>query len=184
MSTISRAPAVQHGTGTETDEVRSSAGRTALGVLRIVLGWTFLWAFLDKLLALGYATGVDPETGAVDRFGDAAWINGGSPTFGFLTFGADGPFKGFYGNLGGGSGWTADGRGVNRGSWLNINAAMELPTFDLVGLEAGLNLGGYDVREMDGTGIPLEREHNGFLVAFLESLTDPTFAADPRFAAP
>jgi thiosulfate dehydrogenase [quinone] large subunit len=101
MSTISRAPAVQHRTGTETDEVRSSAGRTALGVLRIVLGWTFLWAFLDKLLALGYATGVDPETGAVDRFGDAAWINGGSPTFGFLTFGADGPFKGFYNDIAG-----------------------------------------------------------------------------------
>jgi len=109
MSTISRAPAVQHRTGTETDEVRSSAGRTALGVLRIVLGWTFLWAFLDKLLALGYATGVDPETGAVDRFGDAAWINGGSPTFGFLTFGADGPFKGFYNDIAGAA-W-ADLRG-------------------------------------------------------------------------
>ncbi|HZG97657.1 MAG TPA: hypothetical protein VEY14_05275, partial [Nocardioidaceae bacterium] len=46
-------------------------------------------------------TGVDPETGAVDRFGDAAWINGGSPTFGFLTFGADGPFKGFYNDIAG-----------------------------------------------------------------------------------
>lgn len=52
----------------------------------------FLWAFLDKLLALGYATGVDRETGAIDRFGDAAWINGGSPTTGFLS-NATGPFK-------------------------------------------------------------------------------------------
>jgi hypothetical protein len=25
---------------------------------------------------------VDSESGAVDRFGDAAWINGGSPTEG------------------------------------------------------------------------------------------------------
>jgi thiosulfate dehydrogenase [quinone] large subunit len=57
------------------------------GVLRIGLGWIFLWAFLDKLLALGFATGRDPETGQVDRFGDAAWINGGSPTEGFLTNG-------------------------------------------------------------------------------------------------
>ncbi|MGH3506333.1 MAG: hypothetical protein ACRDO2_03910, partial [Nocardioidaceae bacterium] len=45
----------------------------AVGVLRIVVGWTFLWAFFDKLLALGYATGKDPETGAIDRFGTDAW---------------------------------------------------------------------------------------------------------------
>ncbi|MEJ7585043.1 MAG: hypothetical protein WKF43_13410 [Acidimicrobiales bacterium] len=55
----------------------------------------FLWAFFDKLLALGYATGVDRETGALDRFGDAAWINGGSPTQGFLS-GVTGPFKGVF----------------------------------------------------------------------------------------
>ena len=57
------------------------------GLLRIALGWVFLWAFLDKLFALGFATGRDPETGVVDRFGDAAWINGGSPTEGFLENG-------------------------------------------------------------------------------------------------
>ena len=76
-----------------------SPAQYAVGALRIIIGWTFLWAFFDKLLALGYSTGVDPETGNVDRFGDAAWINGGSPTFGFLNFGADGPFKDFYNNL-------------------------------------------------------------------------------------
>lgn len=80
--------------------VSGTAG-TLLGVLRIVVGWTFLWAFLDKTFALGYATGVDPETGAVDRFGDAAWIEGGSPTFGFLSFGADGPFEDFYHSIAG-----------------------------------------------------------------------------------
>lgn len=57
------------------------------GVLRLALGWVFLWAFLDKLLALGFATGRDDETGVVNRFGDAAWINGGSPTEGFMQFG-------------------------------------------------------------------------------------------------
>jgi thiosulfate dehydrogenase [quinone] large subunit len=61
----------------------------------------FLWAFLDKLFALGFGTGRDAETGVVDRFGDAAWINGGSPTEGFLKFGADGPFKGFYNDIAG-----------------------------------------------------------------------------------
>ncbi|MCW2814858.1 MAG: hypothetical protein JWN84_2313 [Nocardioides sp.] len=72
----------------------------ALAVLRIAFGLTFLWAFLDKLLALGFSTGRD-ETGAVDRLGDAAWVNGGSPTEGFLAFGADGPFQGFYNSIAG-----------------------------------------------------------------------------------
>ena len=47
-------------------------------------------AFLDSVL---------------DRFGDAAWINGGRPTEGFLKFGADGPFKGFY-NDNAGAAWA------------------------------------------------------------------------------
>ena len=35
-------------------------------------------------------------TGAVDRFGAAAWINGGSPTESFLLKATSGPFAGFY----------------------------------------------------------------------------------------
>lgn len=78
----------------------SSAARQALAVLRIGFGLTFLWAFFDKLLALGFHTGHDQQ-GNLDRFGDAAWINGGSPTEGFLAFGADGPFEGFYHSIAG-----------------------------------------------------------------------------------
>jgi thiosulfate dehydrogenase (quinone) large subunit len=87
----------------EQDVVTHSAARRALAALRIGFGVTFLWAFFDKLLALGYATGVNPETGAVDRFGPDAWINGGSPTFGFLTFGVpeDNPFREFFNGLAG-----------------------------------------------------------------------------------
>ena len=84
---------------------RHTAYRYTLAVTRLALGWTFLWAFFDKLFALGFGTGRDPETGVVDRFGDAAWINGGSPTEGFLKFGADGPFKGFYNGIAGDA-WT------------------------------------------------------------------------------
>ena len=62
---------------------------------RISLGWVFLWAFLDKTFALGFATG-RAEDGTVDLFGPAAWINGGSPTEGFLTFGTQGPFAEFF----------------------------------------------------------------------------------------
>jgi thiosulfate dehydrogenase (quinone) large subunit len=80
----------------------TTAGRAAraLAVLRIGFGLTFLWAFFDKLLALGFSTGYD-EAGKLDRFGDAAWINGASPTEGFLKFGADGPFQGFYNSIAG-----------------------------------------------------------------------------------
>jgi thiosulfate dehydrogenase [quinone] large subunit len=92
---------VERDTTNDQDGIVSSApARRALAVLRIAFGLTFLWAFLDKLLALGFSTGRD-DAGVVDRFGPAAWINGGSPTEGFLKFGADGPFKGFYNSIAG-----------------------------------------------------------------------------------
>jgi thiosulfate dehydrogenase (quinone) large subunit len=80
--------------------------RLVWGVLRLMMGFTFLWAFLDKLLALGFATG-RAETGAIDFFGDAAWINGASPTEGFLSFGlhTKEPFLSFYEGLAG-SAWV------------------------------------------------------------------------------
>jgi thiosulfate dehydrogenase [quinone] large subunit len=56
-------------------------------VLRIALGGVFLWAFLDKAFGLGFSTGRDAVTGRVEYFSDAAWINGGSPTAGFLGHG-------------------------------------------------------------------------------------------------
>ena len=78
----------------------TTAAARALAALRIAFGLTFLWAFLDKTFALGFHTGYD-QNGTLDRFGDAAWINGGSPTEGFLAFGADGPFKSFYNSIAG-----------------------------------------------------------------------------------
>jgi len=53
-----------------------------LAVFRVVVGFEFLWAFLDKTFGLGYAT---PSA--------KAWINGGSPTKGFLSSVAVGPFE-------------------------------------------------------------------------------------------
>lgn len=78
------------------------AGRV-WGVLRIAIGSVFLWSFLDKLLSLGFSTGRNPETGAIDFFGADAWINGGSPTDGFLQFGlhTKGFFNDFYGAFAG-----------------------------------------------------------------------------------
>lgn len=88
-------------TTSEIEETVTGLDR-ALAALRIAFGFTFLWAFLDKTFALGFATGKDQE-GNVDRFGDAAWINGGSPTEGFLNFGvpADNPFKDIFNSMAG-----------------------------------------------------------------------------------
>jgi thiosulfate dehydrogenase (quinone) large subunit len=56
-----------------------------LAVFRVVLGVEFLWAFLDKTFGLGYAT---PAA--------RAWVNGGSPTKGFLSRVAVGPLEGTF----------------------------------------------------------------------------------------
>lgn len=64
-----------------------SWGFKALGVVRILVGFYFLWAFFDKLFGLGFST---PS--------ENAWIRGGSPTAGFLGGSIEGgnPFAGFW----------------------------------------------------------------------------------------
>lgn len=44
------------------------------------MGWLFLWPFLDKVFGLGFST----EAGK-------AWVDGVSPTFGYLNFATHGP---------------------------------------------------------------------------------------------
>lgn len=66
------------------------ATRYVLAGLRLALGWVFLWAFLDKLFGLGHET---PSANA--------WVNGGSPTKGFLGKAVSGPFEGLYHNIAG-----------------------------------------------------------------------------------
>ncbi len=84
-------------------EPKAVRGARFWGVLRIAMGWTFLWAFLDKAFGLGFSTGRNPETGAIDFFGPDAWINGGSPTDGVLQYAphTKGFFADLYGALGG-----------------------------------------------------------------------------------
>lgn len=72
---------------------RSRTGDYALTGLRLAIGFEFFWAFLDKLFGLGYAT---PSA--------RAWINGGSPTKGFLSGVTGGPLKGFFHSLAGTTG--------------------------------------------------------------------------------
>jgi thiosulfate dehydrogenase [quinone] large subunit len=80
----------------------SRLGWTALSIARIGIGFVFFWAFLDKLLALGFHTGKDDKTGVVDYFGPAAWINGGHITEGYLksaSGGFGGEPTGVYGEM-------------------------------------------------------------------------------------
>ena len=85
-------------------EVKEGMGRgirRVLAVLRLVMGSIFMWAFLDKMFALGFATG-RLEEGGIDYFAEgAAALNGGSPTFGFLNFGSRGPLASFWQSIAG-----------------------------------------------------------------------------------
>src|SRR5690606_23123606 len=59
----------------QNNKSNSNAGLwTSIAIARIALGFVFLWAFLDKLLGLGFSTTTE-----------GAWINGGSPTMGYLS---------------------------------------------------------------------------------------------------
>lgn len=71
-------------TSTSTESTSARAARYLWAVTRLCMGWVFLWPFLDKMFGLGHET-----TRA------HAWINGGSPSTGFLS-GSVGPFAGFY----------------------------------------------------------------------------------------
>lgn len=79
----------------------SSRGLWAIAFLRISLGLIFLWAFFDKLFGLGFSTCRDAKTNVVATMCDKAWINGGSPTDGFLKNGTKGPLADYYHNLAG-----------------------------------------------------------------------------------
>lgn len=59
-------------------------------ILRLCMGWIFLWPFLDKSFGLGFAT---------ERAD--AWISGGSPTAGYLEFATYGPLAPFFQALAG-----------------------------------------------------------------------------------
>jgi thiosulfate dehydrogenase (quinone) large subunit len=109
MSTLHRSTHADRTTAVtdhaESQLVTSGRVRQALAVLRVAFGLTFLWAFFDKLVGLGFSTGaITNATGAktgIDFFSKDAWLHGGNPTLGFLKFGATGPFKGFYNSIAG-----------------------------------------------------------------------------------
>ncbi|MBG0816658.1 DoxX family membrane protein [Planomonospora sp. ID82291] len=83
---------------THRDDTRSTSAHgpaaKVWAITRIALGWIFLWAFLDKLFGLGFST---PS--------ERAWINGGSPTSGFLKGTGENALGGMFSGLAG-QGWV------------------------------------------------------------------------------
>lgn len=67
---------------------KACAERTIWVLIRVSLGWLYLWAFFDKMFGLGFATSAG-----------SGWTDGGSPTFGYLTHATKGPFMEIYQSL-------------------------------------------------------------------------------------
>jgi hypothetical protein len=68
--------------------------------------------------------------------------------------------------LGGVGRFTTDGRGLRRGMNVNLRAGVTLPGFQEVGFELGVEQAKMDVREITGSGVPLEKAGAQYLVLF------------------
>jgi thiosulfate dehydrogenase [quinone] large subunit len=103
----------------EVGGTRERATAIVWGLARITVGWTFLWAFLDKVFGWGYATPAGK-----------GWIDGGSPTAGFLKGSATGPFEGFYKAI----------AGTNWANWLFMLGLLGIGVALLLGI--GMRIAG------------------------------------------
>ncbi|MFV0254191.1 MAG: DoxX family protein [Beutenbergiaceae bacterium] len=76
MSTVRDRTDTTHVGALTTQEsvVTSSLARKTLAISRIIIGFFFLWPFLDKTFGLGFTTPAE-----------RAWINGGAPAQGYLN---------------------------------------------------------------------------------------------------
>ncbi|MGB8941773.1 MAG: hypothetical protein WCD21_16290 [Streptomyces sp.] len=72
------------------DTTRSNTFAVVLAGVRILTGFVFLWAFLDKTFGWRYATPAGK-----------GWIDGGSPTEGFLSGVAAGPLESTFHSMAG-----------------------------------------------------------------------------------
>ncbi len=106
------------------------------------MGWLLLWAFVDKLWGLGFST----EAGKT-------WLDGVSPTLGFLKFGTSGPLASFYQGLAG-QAWV---------DWLYMIglAAMGVALILGIGVRIAGFAGALFMLLLYGAVLP--KEHNPFL---------------------
>ena len=102
------------------EPVHTRGLQRVFGILRLLLGFTFLWAFLDKAFALGFSTGrVLDDAGNTVKIvfnGDAAWIHGASPTAGVIAFALKGPFADTIQSV---TGYTMTATGPTVNAWVD-----------------------------------------------------------------
>ena len=113
------------------------------GVLRLLMGWTFFWAFIDKVFGLGFNTAADKS-----------WLSGVSPAAGFLKFATKGPFAEIYQGLAGSP--VVD--------WLFMLGLLFIGLSLLLGI--GVKIAGYSgivLMALMYTAASIWPEHNPFL---------------------
>ena len=92
---LMQVPAVQAAeTAPRHGAVMTPVAARAAAVVRIATGFVFLWAFLDKTFGWHYATA-----------SGKSWVDGGSPTKGFLSGVQAGPLQSFFHDIAG-HGWA------------------------------------------------------------------------------
>ena len=122
-----------------------------LAIVRVVVGFEFLLAFLDKTFGLGYATPAE-----------RAWINGGSPTKGFLSRVAVGPLEGTFHAIAGAT-WA---------DWLFM--------VGLLGIGLALLFGiGLRITAVSGTVMMLGMWAAEWPLAKVTSAGEPTMSTNP-----
>jgi thiosulfate dehydrogenase (quinone) large subunit len=135
----------------EQRDVAPRVGPRLLAVLRILTGLTFLWAFLDKTFGLGYTTGAAK-----------AWVNGGSPTKGFLGGVDVGPLQSVF------------------RSWAGSGFADWLFMIGLLGIGLALVLGiGMRVAAVAGAVLLLAMWVASWPMAALNAAGEPTSSTNP-----
>lgn len=121
----------------------SGSAAKSLAVLRIGLGFIFLWAFFDKAFGFSYAT---PSA--------KAWISGGSPTNGFLSSVEVGPFQSVFNSIAGS--WWADlifmvGL-LGIGAALMLGVALRIAAVSGAVMMAGMWLAEFPIARFTSTG--------------------------------
>jgi thiosulfate dehydrogenase [quinone] large subunit len=89
MVDIAQQYTIKPTTGAASPHRRAAIARYVLAVLRLALGWMYLWSFLDKFFGLGHNTTVTKS-----------WLNETSPTK-RLGSAARGPLAGWYESVAG-----------------------------------------------------------------------------------
>jgi thiosulfate dehydrogenase [quinone] large subunit len=143
------------------EPVHTRGLQAVVGVLRVAMGWTFLWAFIDKLFAFGFATG-RLEDGTIDKA--AAWIDGASPTAGLIGFGLTDRFAGFYQTI---TGFQMTDAGPTVDAWVDWAYMLAMLLMG-VGLNTGVMtrlaaVGGIAWMAIFYTATAIWPEHNPFL---------------------